>query len=143
MRPSKRRSSSSSKQVTVAKQEIFSGPLPKPETLAQYEQIKPGFAERLILMAEKEQKERHENQRALIQIEQQNQIATNQSIKRGQLLALVAVFAMIGYCSYLAFLGDIPASADAAKWIIIGLATVFITGRVASKIQKKGSDSVE
>ncbi len=92
-------------------------------------------------MAEKEQEERHKNQKSLIQIEQDNHVAFNLNIKRGQTLALVAVFAMIGYCSYLAYLGDIPASADAAKWIIIGLAAVFITGRFASQLKKKDLES--
>src|SRR3989304_933507 len=38
----------------------FHGPIPPPSTLAQYEQIKPGFAERIISMAEKQSDHRRE-----------------------------------------------------------------------------------
>lgn len=40
--------------------EIFHGPLPPPETLAQYKLIDPTFAERIVIMAEREQRHRHE-----------------------------------------------------------------------------------
>jgi hypothetical protein len=39
--------------------EFFSGPLPPPSQLSAYEQIFPGFAERIMAMAEKEQSNRH------------------------------------------------------------------------------------
>lgn len=32
-------------------------------------------------------------------------------------------------CGYFAYLGNIEAAADAAKWVIVSLAAVFITGR--------------
>lgn len=139
MEPSKKhkKTVASNKDVTIAHQVETSGPLPDPQMLAQYEQVKAGFAERLIVMAEKEQNERLKNQQLIIQIEQDANKALNKNIQRGQIFALIAVFSMIGYCSYLAFLGDTEASADAAKYIIIGLAAVFITGRVASEIIKK------
>jgi len=38
--------------VTVVQTEAFSGPLPHPRHLAQYEQIQPGFADRIIRMTE-------------------------------------------------------------------------------------------
>jgi len=37
----------------------FEGPLPPPEQLKQYEEVSPGFAERIVQMAEKEQDFRH------------------------------------------------------------------------------------
>jgi uncharacterized membrane protein len=48
-------------QLTIAQSsKSFSGPLPPPESLAEYEQISPGFADRIITMAEKEQVHRHQ-----------------------------------------------------------------------------------
>lgn len=44
----------------------FTGPLPPPEQLLQYEQISPGFADRIVTMAEKEQENRHGEIRARI-----------------------------------------------------------------------------
>lgn len=40
----------------------FAGPLPPPESLAQYDKIVPGAAERIIAMAEKEMEHRHKNE---------------------------------------------------------------------------------
>ena len=38
----------------------YSGPIPPPHTLASYEEIQPGFADRIIKMAETETAHRHE-----------------------------------------------------------------------------------
>lgn len=40
----------------------FSGPLPPPDLLAEYHQVVPGLAERIVLMAEKEGDHRRELQ---------------------------------------------------------------------------------
>lgn len=42
----------------VAFEETFLGPLPPPETLAQYEQVLPGSAERIMVMAENQAEHR-------------------------------------------------------------------------------------
>ena len=44
--------------------ETYSGPLPHPAILQQYEAIQPGFAERLLRMAEREQDHQHEMEKA-------------------------------------------------------------------------------
>lgn len=41
------------------RQELYSGPLPHPETLARYDQIVPGSAERIISVFEKQVDHRH------------------------------------------------------------------------------------
>lgn len=41
--------------VQITEEKITIRPLPSPEELEQYELVKPGFAERLLIMAEKEQ----------------------------------------------------------------------------------------
>jgi len=45
--------------LSIVHQESFSGPLPHPKHLAEYNQILPGAADRIIAMAEKEQAHRH------------------------------------------------------------------------------------
>jgi uncharacterized membrane protein len=56
-------------QVQVAGR-FYTGPIPEPETLAEYERINTGLANRIVTMAEKEQGHRHrvENRRNLAQI---------------------------------------------------------------------------
>lgn len=41
----------------------FEGPIPPPETLAKYEEIKPGLADRLVSMAERDLESRHRDRR--------------------------------------------------------------------------------
>lgn len=40
--------------LRAIKQESFSGPIPHPELLQKYDEVKPGFAERIISMAERQ-----------------------------------------------------------------------------------------
>jgi len=40
--------------------EFHSGPLPPPETLYKYNQLNPGFADRIFDMAEREAAQRHQ-----------------------------------------------------------------------------------
>lgn len=46
----------------TAESHQFSGPIPHPEILRQYDLVNPGFAERIIRMAEKESENRHQNE---------------------------------------------------------------------------------
>lgn len=45
--------------IQISEQTHYSGPLPRPEDLAKYDQIVPGAAERIIKMAESEMEHRH------------------------------------------------------------------------------------
>jgi uncharacterized membrane protein len=47
----------------------FAGPIPPPQMLADYERILPGAAERLLQMAEREQKHRHDSTSAALERE--------------------------------------------------------------------------
>ena len=51
--------------IQVSEEHHFSGPLPRPEDLAKYDQIVPGAAARIIQMAEKEMSHRHDNEKKL------------------------------------------------------------------------------
>ena len=44
---------------TIQQRIEFSGPIPPPQVLKQYEEIIPGAGERILAMAEKEQDHRH------------------------------------------------------------------------------------
>ncbi|MEE9382008.1 MAG: DUF2335 domain-containing protein [Nannocystaceae bacterium] len=51
--------------ITASRQ--FSGPLPPATELAAYNKVLPGAAERIVVMAEREQKNRHEVGNSLVQ----------------------------------------------------------------------------
>ncbi|MEB3244731.1 MAG: DUF2335 domain-containing protein [Vampirovibrionales bacterium] len=48
---------------------VFSGPTPPPELLKAYESIQPGFADRLMQHAEREQAHRHQTDIEMIDLE--------------------------------------------------------------------------
>ena len=85
--------------------------------------------ERIIQMAEKEQNARHDHTRELLEIEKKSLLSLNFNIRLGLLLGFASVFLSTGMCGYFAYLGNTEAAADAAKWVIVSLAAVFITGR--------------
>ena len=54
--------------------EHFQGPLPSPEVLSQYENLCPGTAERIILMAEVEQAHRHKTESKMVGAESRDSL---------------------------------------------------------------------
>jgi uncharacterized membrane protein len=66
----------------VTRTELYSGPLPHPKTLQEFESIVLGSAERIISMAESQSKHRMELERSVIKSDIDNS-------KRGQILALL------------------------------------------------------
>ncbi|MDP1633348.1 MAG: DUF2335 domain-containing protein [Gallionellaceae bacterium] len=95
-------------QVQVSHQKVHHGPLPAPEDLQRYDELLPGAAERIIAMAEMEQRHRHEQEKKAIASE----LATRETLqttemsridgvmrsdKRGQYLgAFVSILAISG-----------------------------------------------
>jgi uncharacterized membrane protein len=65
----------------------FSGPLPPPETLGQYNEVVPGAAERIVTLAERQASHRQELERAVVMSGVKNE-------RFGQILA--GVIAMTG-----------------------------------------------
>ncbi len=55
-----------SKQQIVLEREYFVGPIPPPNILKQYNDIQPGFADRIISLAEKENQHRHEIEKSFV-----------------------------------------------------------------------------
>ena len=54
-------------ELLVASHELFSGPLPHPEHLREYENILPGSADRVIRMAEDQAKHRQSLEQTVVQ----------------------------------------------------------------------------
>ena len=82
----------------AVQQTSFSGPLPPPEILAQYEQILPGAADRLFMMAERQAAHRMELETTVVK---GNVLAQH----RGVLGAVTTVVAGFGLSGCLAFFG--------------------------------------
>lgn len=98
------------------------GPLPPAEMLADYEQVMPGLADRIVKMAELEQAHRHQLERN--EFEHPYAVA-----RRGQILGLAAVVLFLSFAALLAIKGHGVAAATVAGFDIVAILVVFITGQ--------------
>ncbi len=137
-KPSKASPRNPPKQVSlVHPPQHYNGPIPSPEALEKYEQVQPGFADRLMRMAEKEQEERIKANHLLIEIEAASQKTDSDIIKRGQLFGLISAISIISLCIFSFYLGYKSEARDIAVWVIASVAAVFVTGRFLSRKSDK------
>lgn len=107
-----------------------SGPLPAPETLFQYNEIAPGAADRIIGMAEREQRHRHDTDRGLLRIYSRNTAG-------GLVSATLIGLAAIGGGAYgMAHGGDI-AGAGVALGGLASLVWVYVAGKKSEERQEQ------
>lgn len=105
----------------------YSGPVPDPDSLAKYEHIKEGFAERFIAMAEREQYDRNNLNMNILANEKDIEIAKLTNYRRGQTFAIIAVVCALAFCAYIFKLGYPTQGAAVAGVIVVGIAAAFLT----------------
>ncbi|AUG76102.1 hypothetical protein CFP65_1198 [Kitasatospora sp. MMS16-BH015] len=110
------------RQVTVSR----SGPLPDARELQSYEQVHPGAANRILSMAEREQRHRHDMEERIVT--QPFRLA-----RIGQGCGLAAVLLLGALAAYLAYLGEGGLAAVVAALDIAAIVTVFVTGQAAAR----------
>jgi uncharacterized membrane protein len=110
----------------ILSQSFFSGPLPPPAMLREYNEIVPGGAERIMARSEKEQAHRHEMQNKTV-------TGTINRDKRGQWMAYSITLLILLIAAVFAWRGDTVFSGALITIDLIGLASVFIMGRVVPK----------
>jgi len=105
--------------VSEEKSHIFQGPIPPPESLAQYNQIVPGSAERIIKMAENEMQFRHNYENNI-----------TKSTYRIAIIGIIFAFISVIILSILVFYAINKGFETAAGWIAVGsiaaVAGVFV-----------------
>ena len=107
--------------VLQVAQVSFSGPLPPPGMLKEYDDAAPGCADRIVQMAEEYQKRR-------LDIAKNRQDARNTLLLRGQAFSFaIAVSALIGGCA-LAALGSPIIGAILSVSSLVGCAALYIRG---------------
>ena len=109
-------------QVHQTQTAIHKGPLPVASQLNDYNIIVPGAAERIIQMAEKDQKHVHEMEKAAL--DGQKSVES-----RGQNYAITAVGMALGVVAYMSYLGHPKEAAALGTAVVVGLAIAFITGK--------------
>lgn len=101
------------------------GFLPSPEILFQYEKVQPGFADRLLTITEKEQNKRLEREDRKLDLDEKE----INSKRLQTFTGFLGICVVIGFCSYLASLGEAVVAGTVASTVLIGLAYVFVSGR--------------
>lgn len=102
--------------------ELFHGPVPSPAALREYEEIQPGFAQRLIALGEREAAHRHS-----VTLKAQAQDALETTL--GQVFALGIALASFICTAWLGYLGLEAAASIVGGTTVVGLVSAFIAGR--------------
>lgn len=127
----KKESKPAERKATVAIRQAasYSGPIPDPMSLEKYESIQPGFADRIISMAENEAKHRHE-------METQAMMHTVRISNLGIIFAFISVLVFGGLIFYALCRGLNVSALGVAIAAIASVAGVFVFMR--SRKARKG-----
>jgi uncharacterized membrane protein len=121
---------------------MFSGPIPPPQMLAEYERICPGWGIRLLEQGEREQLARIEREREelaqtrlIIESEASDKRSGRTIESRGQILGFVAflIIALLGGAAL--YLGLVAVAITCFTTFALGVVGMFIAGR-----KKEASD---
>lgn len=113
-------------EITFQSHNQYSGPLPKPEDLAKYEQVIPGAAERIIKMAEREMQHRHEYE-----------TRSSKGIVLTTILAIVFAFICALLLCSIVFYSIHKGAYTAAASISVGTIAAVIGAFMTSRLKKK------
>jgi uncharacterized membrane protein len=120
----------------LAMAQFQSGPIPTADELRQLETVLSGLADRVVSMAELEQKSRLEDQKRLIEVQREIALEDLGVPKRGQILGFLSVLLIVGLCVCCLVWGHPEDARYIACTVIIGLASVFIIGKRADKTKQ-------
>ena len=110
------------KVVRQVTESSFSGPIPPPKMLGEYDSVQNGLADRIVSMAESQQSHRQE-------LEKKSVNAAIATESRGQNYALIVSVLIIAGSLYLIGSGKQIAGTLLAGSTLLGLAYLFIRGR--------------
>lgn len=108
---------------------ITSGPLPDAASFASYEKTTPGAGERLLCMAEKEQRHRHECENLAIEMQKKRDESRYNIERRGQWFALIVALFMLGIGALLVYTGHPLCGTFISGGTIIGVVSSFLHNR--------------
>ena len=122
-------------EIVRIEQRSYSGPLPPPQVLAEYEKTLKGSADRILQMAEREQEARHRIDSEIIGN------AAKQH-KRGQYMGCALVVLLAAMAFTLGLLGHDWLSVMVFTGAIGSVAAIFVLNRIP-KNRKESDDSNE
>lgn len=105
-RSSKQKPPASAEARVLAASQEWNGPLPPPAALEHFERIVPGAAQRILHMAEDEQRHRHSLEAAAMHTQQETVRLTARDNLVGMLLGFLAFAASLAVAVWMAFAGN-------------------------------------
>ena len=126
-RETQQKNSAISRKIEASYQ--FTGPLPPPVVLEQYNRILPDAADRIVSMAEREQDHRHKMQEKLIDAQIFDVKQERGERRLGQIFGLSIGVVSIVSGSITAVLGAPIAGGVIGSAGVVGLVSVFVLGR--------------
>lgn len=122
--------------VTFEQTEIRIAPIPSPEDLQKYEQINPGFAERIITMAEQERFDRNKREDRKVEVFENVDKRRFKLKSRSLFVSLFVIFGFLGVAVFCLTLGY--------KYIALGIIGVHLVGIVGYLTSaKKGRNDTD
>jgi len=116
--------------VVKATMQAFSGPLPHPEILAQYNQLLPNAAERIISMAERQQEHRQGLEACVVRANTFDQ-------RLGLVLGFIVMMFVAGSGVLCVYIGKNTAGLSALLASVGGPVAAFIYGRKKQSDERK------
>jgi len=104
----------------------FSGPLPPPQMLVQYNQAFPGCAARIVAMAERQATHRQDPEKTAITSNRKRELT-------GQIFGLLIALSAIACGTYLAIYDKSVAGLGTIIGTVASLVAVFIYGKYTQK----------
>lgn len=123
--------------TTITHSQFTSGPIPTADELQKLEAVKPGLAERVVAMAELEQKSRISQNDDIIKLQGEMAKKEYSIPRRGQALGFMSVCLIVGLCAYMVYQGNASDAKSVAIGTIVSLAAVFVLGRRKSNNTNK------
>lgn len=122
-------------------QQEFSGPLPHPSTLQQYDRICPGAAKRIITMAEEQSAHRRQLESRLLEAQIEDSRSQRRETRRGQYFGLgIGCFTILCGSVTIA-LGHEWAGGFIGCGGVVGLVSVFVVGRKSREDSRQDDHS--
>ena len=117
--------------TATASMSTFSGPLPRPEILAQYDKVLPGLAERIVSMAERREEHQQSIEKTVVE-------GGSKRADRGLIIGAIVAIILILCGTFLVYNGHDWAGTTLVVATIVGLVGVFVYNT-----QKRKSERIE
>lgn len=120
----------SERQIQTVVAQKWEGPLPSPNDLIKYNDAVPDAAQRIIQMAEEEQKHRHQREDKILK-------ANIRMAYVSSVFGFASVFALVGLACYALSLGSVTAVIGTIIGAIASLAGLFVYQKSKSSKERQ------